>query len=126
MVEKSKSKISMKMFVLVTKVTPMLLAFFHLLNSILSFLGIEIVFLNYLACVSIISIAYLYFVSYTIKLCEYYRMFLHYCVVVDILNYIDYYIGLPIDDHNYFVLFIIMTIIFMFVTLYLKFFKCRS
>lgn len=116
----------MKMFVLVTKVTPMLLAFFHLLNTILSYFNIECLFLNYLAGISIITVAYLYFVSYTIKLCEYYRMFLHYCIIIDIINIIDYYIGIPINDYSMFLIYVAITIITMFITLYLKFFKCHS
>lgn len=116
----------MKTFVLVTKVTPMLLAFFHFINTALSYFHIELKFLNYLSGVSIITIGYLYIVSYAIKLCEYYRMFLHYCVVLTIYNTIDYYIGIPISNLEYYMIFLCITIIFMFITLYLKFFKCHS
>lgn len=113
----------MKTFVLVTKVTPMLLALFHLINTTLSYFYIDCVFLNYLASISIISTAYLYITSYALKLCEYYRLYLHYCVTINILNIIDYYIGLPISDIEIYLLFVIITIIFMFLLIYFKFFK---
>ena len=45
----------MKTFLLVTKVTPMLLAFCHLVNTILSYFYIDCIFLNYFASISIIS-----------------------------------------------------------------------
>lgn len=118
-----KFNISMKTFVLVTKVTPMLLAFCHLVNTILSYFYIDCIFLNYFASISIISTAYMYIVSYAIKLCEYYRMYLHYCVTINILNILDYYIGLPISDVEIYLLFVIVTIIFMFLIIYFKFFK---
>lgn len=121
-----RNNISMKTFVLVTKVTPMLLAFFHLVNTTLNYFEIDCVFLNYLAGISIITLAYLYFVSYTIKLCSYYRMFLHYCLVLDIINTIEYYIGIPVSYNQLYLIFVMITIIFMFITLYLKFFKCHS
>ena len=113
----------MKTFVLVIKVTPMLLAFCHLVNTILSYFYIDCIFLNYFASISIISTAYMYLVSYLIKLCGYYRMFLHYCVIIDVINIYDYYIGIPITNIQLMFLYIIITIIVMFVILYLKFFK---
>lgn len=118
-----KFNISMKTFVLVTKVTPMLLAFCHLINILLNYFYIELVLMNYLAGISIISILYLYITSYALKLCEYYRMFLHYCVAVNIINIIDYYIGIPVNDIGIFMIFTIVTIIFMFLIIYFKFFK---
>lgn len=123
MAEKVINKSSMKRFVLVTKVLPMLLALFHLINTILSYFYIDCVILNYIAGISILTVAYLYFTSYLIKLCEYYRMFLHYCVLIDIINTFDYYIGIPLEDYNLFMLVMIITIIFMFIIIYLKFFE---
>lgn len=126
MVEKQINKSIMKKFVLVTKVLPMLLALCHLINTTLSYFYIDCIFLNYFSSISILTIAYLYFASYVIKLCSYYRMFLHYCVVLTILNIIDYYIGLPISDISLYLIFVIITIIFMFIIIYLKFFKCEN
>ena len=83
-------------------------------------------FLNYFASISILCVAYLYFVSYMLKLCEYYRMFLHYCVVINILNILDYYIGLPVSDIGIYLIFVIITIVTMFIIIYLKFFKCEN
>lgn len=113
----------MKLFVLVTKVLPMLLALCHCVNTILSYFYIDCVFINYIGGISILTICYLYLASYTIKLCSYYRMFLHYCLLIDIINIFDYYIGIPINDYSMFLLYVIITIIFMFVIIYLKFFK---
>ena len=90
---------------------------------ILSYFYIDCIFLNYFASISIISTTYMYIVSYAIKLCEYYRMYLHYCITINILNILDYYIGLPISDVGIYLLFIIVTIIFIFLIIYFKFFK---
>ena len=72
---------------------------------------------------SILTVGYLYLVSYLIKLCGYYRMFLHYCVIIDIINVYDYYIGILITNIQLMFLYIIITMIVMFIILYLKFFK---
>ena len=123
MVEKSVNKKKMKVFVLVSKVLPMVLAFCHLLNCIFGYIGWNNVILGYISGISILTICYLYLVSYLINLCGYYRMFLHYCVIIDIINIYDYYIGIPITNIQLMFLYIIITIIVMFIILYLKFFK---
>ena len=113
----------MKLFVLVSKVLPMVLAFYHLLNCVFGYFGWNNIILGYISGISILTICYLYFISYLIKLCGYYRMFLHYCVIIDIINVYDYYIGIPITNIQLMFLYIIITIIVMFIILYLKFFK---
>lgn len=112
-----------KLFVLVSKVLPMILAFFHLLNCIFGYFNLNNIILGYISGISILTIGYLYLVSYIIKLCEYYRMFLHYCVIIDIINIYDYYISIPITNIQLMYLYVIVTIIVMFIILYLKFFK---
>lgn len=121
--EERLSKKMVKIFVLVTKYLPMLIALIHFLNSTISFFYGNDIPLNYLGGVSLLSVSYLYLASYTFKLCEYYRMFLHYIVICDIINIIDLYIGIPITDIEYYILFVIITIITMFIVIYLKFFK---
>ena len=113
----------MKLFVLVSKVLPMVLALCHLLNCIFGYFGLNNVILGYISGISILTVGYLYLVSYLIKLCGYYRMFLHYCVIIDIINVYDYYIGISITNIQLMFLYIIITIIVMFIILYLKFFK---
>lgn len=122
MVVKSVNKNQMKLFVLVSKALPMVLALCHLLNCIFGYIGWNNVILGYISGISILTISYLYLISYLIKLCGYYRMFLHYCVIIDIINIYDYYIGIPISDRNLMVLYGGVTIILMFIIIYMKFF----
>ena len=121
--EEKLNKKTVKIFVLVTKYLPTLIAIIHFLNTTISFFYGNDIPLNYIGGVSLLCVSYLYLASYTFKLCEYYRMFLHYCVIIDIINIYDYYIGIPITDLQLMFLYIIITIIIMFIILYLKFFK---
>ena len=100
----------------------MVLALCHLLNCIFDYFNWNNVILDYISGISILTIGYLYFISYLIKLCEYYRMFLHYCVIIDIINIYDYYIGIPISDKSMMLLYGGVTIILMFIIIYMKFF----
>lgn len=121
--EEKLSKKLVKKFVLATKILPIVIAAIHLLNMIISYYYGNDIFLNYIGSISLLPILYLYLASYTLKLCNYYRMFLHYAVVTDIINIYDYYIGFKIDDAELFILGMILTIITMFIIIYLKLFK---
>ena len=121
--EEKLSKKLVKIFVLVTKYLPMLIAIIHFLNTTISFFYGNDIPLNYIGGVSLLCVSYLYLASYTFKLCEYYRMFLHYIVICNLLSIYDFYIGVPLSDVNFYLLFVLITIITMFIVIYLKFFK---
>ena len=101
MVENLRSKLLYKIELRLLKIIPMILAFTALLNSILSYFNIDLYILSYIGGISIFTMIFLYLSSYVFKFCEYHRMFLHYVVVTWIINTIDYYIGIPINDLGY-------------------------
>lgn len=100
------------------KLIPMLLAGLQGLNTIISYFGIHIK--AFAHCFVFCLIGFVYIASYLLKFCEYHRMFLHYIVIIYIINCIDYYIGIPINDYNLLILYSIITIIALFIILYLK------
>ena len=101
MVENLRSKLLYKIELRLLKIIPIILAFTALLNSILSYFNIDLYILSYIGGISIFTMIFLYLSSYVFKFCEYHRMFLHYVVVTWIINTIDYYIGIPINDLEY-------------------------
>ena len=113
---KSKTLYKIKLYLL--KVIPMVMAFICLLNTILSYFNIDIIFLSYLGSCSILMIIYLYIASYVFRFCAYHRMFLHYIVVITGLNTYDFYIGIPINDLSLLIVYQIITGIFLFIILY--------
>lgn len=100
-VENLRSKLLYKIELRLLKIIPMILAFTALLNSILSYFNIDLYILSYIGGISIFTMVFLYLSSYVFKFCEYHRMFLHYVVVTWIINTIDYYIEIPINDLEY-------------------------
>lgn len=117
--EKLKSKMLYKIELLLLKIIPMLMALCSVGNSILSYLDIEVVILNYIGGVSILPLIFLYLSSYVFKFCEYHRMFLHYLLIIDIINVYDYHVGFPLDNLEYQCLHMIVTAISLFMVLYL-------
>lgn len=109
-----------KLLILSSKTFPILIALCYLLNVVLSYFGMNDVPLNYLGGMSFIPLLYLYITSYTLKLCNYHRIYLHYIVIVDIINILDFYHFIPLTNLEYTMLFLILFILAMFITLYLK------
>ena len=119
MVENLRSKLLYKIELRLLKIIPMILAFTALLNSILSYFNIDLYILSYIGGMSIFTMTFLYLSSYIFKFCEYHRMFLHYVVVTWIINTVDYYIGIPINDLEYLCLQMIIAGISLFIILLL-------
>lgn len=117
--EGNSNKVLYKVQLYLLKVIPMVMAFIYLINTILSYFDIDLEFLSYLGSGSILMIVYLYVSSYVFRFCEYHRMFLHYIVVINIVNTYDYYIGIPINDLMLLILYQIISGIFLFIILYL-------
>lgn len=119
MVENLRSKLLYKIELILLKIIPMVMSLLSLLKSILSYFDIDLVIFSYLGSVSILTLVFLYISSYVFRFCEYHRMFLHYVFVTWIINIIDYYIGIPIDDLEYLCLQMIVAGISLFIILYL-------
>ena len=101
------------------KVIPMLLAACALVNTVFSFYGVRFDVLSMVGGVSLLNLAFLYLVSFVFKFCIYHRMFLHYLLVTNILNTIDFYMGIPLSDRALFGTYIAISGTFLFIILYL-------
>ena len=116
--EESLSRVLYKAVIVAIKVIPILIATLFLVRSILSCIEVDVTWLSYLCGMSLIPLLFIYLVSYAFKFCTYHRMFLHYIVVNDAINYIDYYIGIPLQYHELLRLHIIIAGIFLLLITY--------
>jgi hypothetical protein len=116
--EESLSRVLYKAVIVAIKVIPILIATLFLIRSILSCIDVDVTWLSYLCGMSLIPLLFMYLVSYAFKFCTYHRMFLHYIVVNDAINYIDYYIGIPLQYHELLRLHIIIAGIFLLLIVY--------
>ena len=101
------------------KVMPMLLAAIYLINTVLSYYDIVLPALSYIGGLSFIPLLFMYIFSYVFRFCSYHRMFLHYIVINDLINLIDYYYTLPISDWELLILHMSIAGISLFIILYL-------
>lgn len=124
-VEESLNKSLYKIELYLVKVIPMILSGIALLNTILSYLYIDVPLLSYLGGVSVLTIIFLYVSSYVFRFCLYHRMFIHYITVNWVLNIIDMYIGIPLSNRDLFLVYMTITGVMLFIVLYLKFKICK-
>lgn len=114
-----RSKHLYKIELYLLKIMPMLLACIYLINTVLSYYEIIIPALSYLGGLSFIPLVFMYVSSYVFRFCSYHRMFLHYIVINDFINIIDYYYTLPISDWELFIIHMGIAGISLYIILYL-------
>lgn len=116
-----KSKLLYKIELYSIKIIPILVSGIYLMNTILSYNNIDLPILSYI--VFALLLVFLYLSSYAFDFCLYHRMFLHYITLNFGINVLDYYTGIPLSDWHLFNMYIIITGLFLFVILYLRFKK---
>lgn len=102
-----------KVFLILIKYTPMLLAITKLGTLITNCLKIRVFALTCLGGTSIIFLALMYIVSYVFKFCLTHRLPLHYTTIISGITIIDYYIGFPLQANTLYHMCFIVTGVFM-------------
>lgn len=108
-----------KLLIVMLKYIPMIISLCYLANTITAYVGIDIPVLSSIAGMSLLTWLFMYIVTIVFKFCSYHRMFLYYILIVDIINIIDYYIGIPVSDFQLLMLHSIITGISLFIILFL-------
>ena len=117
------NKVLYKVILYSVKVIPMLISGIYLLNTVLSYCGIDWEGFSYI--VQFLFIGFIYLASITFRFCVYHRLFIHYILLTLVLNIIDYHCGIPLSDRNLFLMYMIITGVFLFLILYFHQ-KCRK
>jgi hypothetical protein len=123
-VEGNLNRILYKILLYSVKVIPMIISGIYLLNTVLSYCNIDIPLFSYI--VQFLFIGFFYIASYAFKFCAWHRMFIHYISLVLVLNIIDYHIGIPLSNRDVLALYLVISIVFLIVTVFLKFKVCKE
>lgn len=124
-VEKSRpNKILYKIFLIILKIIPYIIAFVYALYTIISFFDIRVDFIGYIANCSILPWVFVYISSFVFQFCKYHRIPMYYILVNDLINTVDTYVHIPISNDSYF--FFHCGIIGLFLTIYcINYKKCK-
>lgn len=121
MVIKMEANLSLKLVKLMRiylKLVPIIIAILSFANCICAYFGIQLKFLAH--AFLFLLIGFVYIASYVLKFCEYHRISLHYIVIIYLINCYDYYIGIPVDYIELFMIYSIITFIAIIIGIYLK------
>ena len=108
-----------KIVIEVIKVLPMILSLNQVIIYTFNYCGYYVPGLSFLGGISLLTILFLYLVSYVFKFCAYHRMFLHYLVTTNVISVYDYTVGINLSNINMCLLGLILSGIFLFIILYL-------
>lgn len=118
-VENLRSKYLYKILLILLKYIPIIISLFYLLNTVTALCGIDIPVLSNFAGMSLLTWLFMYIAAWVFQYCIYHRMFLYYILATDIINIIDYYIGIPVNDFGIIVIHSILIGVSLFLILYL-------
>lgn len=107
------SKNLYKIFIIIIKYIPIILAILKIIGLILSYLKTTSFFLTCLGGTSLLFLIILYILSHLFNFCGTHRLSLHYVVSVNIISIFDYYVGMPLSTTNMFILYLIITGLFI-------------
>lgn len=114
-----RNKYLYKLFILILKYVPVVIALCYVINTILCYFDINFEPLSNIAGMSLLTWVFLYTATYVFRFCIYHRMFLWYILIDDLLNIADYYYELPIETGNLLMIHNSIIGVFLFIILYL-------
>ena len=126
MAEAKLNKPLYKIELFLIKMIPIIISVLEVVNTILSYLNIEVELISAVAGMSLLPWLFLYISSFVFKFCIYHRLFLYYILVNELLSWYDYKIGVPLSAKGYLVLHLIIAGIFIILITYFKFKLCKK
>lgn len=123
--ESLRSKHLYKILLILLKYIPIIISLFYIMNTLSSLCGIDIPVLSNLAGMSLFTWLFMYIANWVFQFCIYHRMFLYYVLITDIINIIDYYIGIPVNNYSLMMIHSLIVGIFLFLILYF-YVKCNK
>lgn len=108
-----------KLLLLTIRYIPMIIAICYILNTLLYTADIDLPILSNIAGVSLFTWLFLYLSAVVFEFCSYHKIFLWYILISDIINMIDYYFYLPIDNSKIHLINYSIIGIFLFIILYM-------
>lgn len=87
-----------KLFVIMLKYAPAVMVICCIINTTGAYFGYDMGFLSYISGISLIPWLFMLVASRVFRFCVYHRFMLYYIIIDDIINAIDYYLCIPVDD----------------------------
>lgn len=93
-----KSKSLYKLLLLILKGLPIVMAIGFVISNTIPRINPVLNMIVHVCGLLVPQFAFMYLSSYIFRFCSYHRIFLHYLLIIQIINVIDWYIGIPITN----------------------------
>lgn len=107
-----------KLFVITLKYAPALMSICCIINTTGAYFGYDMDLLSYISGISLIPWVFLLLASRVFRFCVYHRFMLYYIAIDNIVNIIDYYIGIPVEDYGILMIHYIILGLIMMIAVY--------
>lgn len=114
------SKFELSVCKIIVKYVPFIIAVGYLSMAIFACFGIALHIVSIFCSMSIIPFIALISVSKLLKFCSWHRLPLWYSILIDLLNAVYFYFNIPISYKMAILIYLIITIVFIIIGMYLK------
>ena len=114
-----------KLTIITLKFLPIVMASAFMISDIIHITIVQII--CHIIGLNVAQFLFIYLTSYAFKFCNYHRIFIHYLVLIETINVIDWYIGIPISDKAMQITHIVISVVFIVIAVkmyYNKNIKC--
>ena len=114
-----------KLTILTLKFLPIVMASAFMISNLVHISVIQMI--CHIIGINIAQFLFIYLTSYAFKFCNYHRIFIHYLVLIETINAIDWYVGIPISDKAIQIIHIVIALVFIVIAVkmyYNKNIKC--
>lgn len=114
-----------KLTIITLKFLPIVMASAFMISNVIHIAIVQMI--CHIIGLNIAQFLFIYLTSYAFKFCNYHRIFIHYLVLIETINAIDWYIGIPISDKAMEITHIVISVVFIAIAVemyYNKNIKC--
>lgn len=88
------------LFRITLKYAPAAMALSCVMNTTGAYFGYDTAVLSYISGISLIPWLFMLIASIVFRYCIYHRFLLYYIMIDNIINVVDYYTGIPVEDYS--------------------------
>ena len=114
------AKLSKKLLLIVVKYGSWLIGLLSFIEIVLSCFGIQSALLTFVSGSPVIPILTLIAFSIFLGFCIWHRLPLYYALTANVINLIDYYVGIPITNKWMLILYLLLVGVFIIVGCFIK------
>ena len=114
-----------KLTIITLKFLPIVMASAFMISNLVHISIIQII--CHIIGHNVAQFLFIYLTSNVFRFCNYHRIFIHYLVLIETINVIDWYIGIPVSDKAMQITHIVISVVFIAIAVkmyYNKNIKC--